>query len=49
MSTITATAASVRTPLYRSLFVQVLAALLFGMAVPDFAIGLKIDGGLTPM
>src|SRR5476649_2905556 len=46
MSTIAATAASVRKPLYRSLFVQVLVALLLGivlgMAVPDFAIGLKI-------
>src|ERR1700755_2147253 len=35
-----------RKPLYKSLFVQVLVALLLGialgMAVPDFAIGLKI-------
>src|SRR3981189_2025093 len=46
MSTISATAVSVRKPLYQSLFVQVLVALLLGivlgMAVPDFAIGLKI-------
>src|ERR1700737_86827 len=47
MTTITTTAATVaRKPLYSSLFVQVLAALLLGivlgMAVPDFAIGLKI-------
>src|ERR1700674_482050 len=45
MSTISATAVSVRKPLYQSLFVQVLAALLLGialgMAVPDFAVGLK--------
>src|SRR5437016_6471929 len=47
MATITTTTAPVaRKPLYTSLFVQVLAALLLGvvlgMAVPDFAIGLKI-------
>jgi len=46
MSTISATAVSVRKPLYQSLFVQVLVALLLGivlgMAVPDFAVGLKI-------
>src|SRR3981189_1579183 len=46
MSTISATAVSVRKPLYQSLFVQVLAALLLGialgMAVADFAVGLKI-------
>src|SRR6202163_1958977 len=47
MTTITTTAATVaRKPLYTSLFVQVLAALVLGivlgMAVPDFAIGLKI-------
>src|SRR6202165_5541512 len=46
MSTISATAVSVRKPLYQSLFVQVLAALLLGivlgMAVPDFAVELKI-------
>src|ERR1700724_3334852 len=47
MSTITAAAApDTRKPLYTSLFVQVLAALLLGivlgMAVPEFAIGLKI-------
>src|SRR3979411_2913336 len=46
MSTITATAADTPKPLYTSLFVQVLAALLLGivlgMAAPDFAIGLKI-------
>src|ERR1700732_3523384 len=48
MSTISATAVSVRKPLYQSLFVQVLAALLLGialgMAVPDFAVGLNIFG-----
>ena len=46
MTTITATADSARKPLYQSLFVQVLAALLLGivlgMAAPDFAVGLKI-------
>src|SRR5437763_9430148 len=47
MSTISATAAPVaRKPLYSSLFVQVLAALvlgiILGMAVPDFAVSLKI-------
>src|SRR5712672_179000 len=46
MSTISATAVSARKPLYQSLFVQVLPALLLGivvgMAVPDFAVGLKI-------
>src|SRR6202163_1234455 len=46
MSTISATAVSVRKPLYQSLFVQVLVALLLGivlgMAVPDFAVELKI-------
>ena len=46
MTTITAAATEARKPLYTSLFVQVLAALLLGivlgMAVPDFAIGLKI-------
>jgi aerobic C4-dicarboxylate transport protein len=47
MSTITATAApATRKPLYTSLFVQVLAALILGVAlgvtVPDFAISLKI-------
>src|SRR5437868_463540 len=46
MSTIAATATEARKPLYTSLFVQVLAALLLGivlgMAAPDFAIGLKI-------
>src|SRR6202453_719376 len=46
MTTITATAPVARKPLYASLFVQVLAALLLGivlgMAVPDFAISLKI-------
>src|SRR6266852_358589 len=52
MSTISATAVSVRKPLYQSLFVQVLVALLLGivlgMAAPDFAIGLKVlsDGFL---
>src|SRR5258708_27323172 len=43
MSTIAATTASVRKPLYRSLFVQVLVTLLLGivlgMAVPAFAGG----------
>src|SRR6202166_3016459 len=46
MTTITATAPVVRKSLYRSLFVQVLAALLLGivlgMATPDFAVSLKI-------
>ena len=46
MTTITATADSARKPIYQSLFVQVLAALLLGivlgMAAPDFAVGLKI-------
>src|SRR3977135_912101 len=46
MTTITTTAAAPPKPLYSSLFVQVLVALLLGivlgMAVPDFAIGLKI-------
>src|SRR5580692_7151831 len=47
MATITTTTAPVaRKPLYTSLFVQVLAALvlgiLLGMAVPDFAVSLKI-------
>ena len=46
MSSITTTAAVPSKPLYSSLFVQVLAALVLGivlgMTVPDFAIGLKI-------
>jgi len=46
MSSIAAAPAAERKPLYASLFVQVLAALalgvILGMAVPDFAIGLKI-------
>jgi L-cystine uptake protein TcyP (sodium:dicarboxylate symporter family) len=46
MATITTTAPVARKPLYTSLFVQVLFALLLGivlgMAVPDFAISLKI-------
>src|SRR4249919_2892673 len=46
MTTITATADSARKPIYHSLFVQVLVALLLGimlgMAAPDFAVGLKI-------
>ncbi len=46
MSTIAAEATMARKPLYTSLFVQVLVALLLGivigMAAPDFAIGLKI-------
>src|ERR1700737_3073999 len=52
MTTITATAPVVRKPLYTSLFVQVLAALLLGIvlgvAAPNFATGLKVlsDGFL---
>ena len=46
MATITTTAPAARKPLYTSLFVQVLAALLLGivlgMAKPDFAVSLKI-------
>ncbi len=46
MTAMTTTTAMERKPLYASLFVQVLAALLLGIvlgvAVPDFAIGLKI-------
>src|SRR3979411_1408456 len=46
MSTMSAAEPVARKPLYTSLFVQVLVALLLGivlgMAVPDFAIGLKI-------
>src|ERR1700750_124155 len=46
MTTITAAAPDTRKPIYTSLFVQVLAALLLGivlgMTAPDFAIGLKI-------
>jgi aerobic C4-dicarboxylate transport protein len=46
MATITTAATTVRKPLYTSLFVQVLAALLLGialgMAAPDFAVSLKI-------
>ncbi|MCS3894436.1 aerobic C4-dicarboxylate transport protein [Bradyrhizobium japonicum USDA 38] len=46
MSTITAAPTAEPKPLYTSLFVQVLAALvlgvILGMAVPDFAIGLNI-------
>ena len=46
MTTIATTAAAPPKPLYTSLFVQVLVALLLGIvlgvAVPDFAIGLKI-------
>jgi aerobic C4-dicarboxylate transport protein len=46
MATITTTATTVRKPLYTSLFVQVLTALVLGivlgMTVPDFAISLKI-------
>src|SRR6201994_5226268 len=45
MSTITAPVVGTRKPLYQSLFVQVLIALLLGivlgMAAPDFAISLK--------
>jgi Na+/serine symporter len=46
MTTMTAAAPAARKPLYTSLLVQVLTALLLGivlgMAVPDFAVGLKI-------
>ena len=46
MSTMSAVATEARKPLYTSLFVQVLIALLLGivlgMAAPDFAVGLKI-------
>src|SRR5260370_5358545 len=46
MTTITATAPVARKPLYTSLFVQVLAALLLGIvlgvAAPNFAVGLKV-------
>jgi aerobic C4-dicarboxylate transport protein len=46
ISTATTAATVARKPLYTSLFVQVLAALLLGivlgMAVPDFAVSLKI-------
>ncbi|MCP3410074.1 dicarboxylate/amino acid:cation symporter [Bradyrhizobium sp. CCGB01] len=46
MSTIAAAPAAESKPLYTSLFVQVLAALILGivlgMLVPDFAVGLKI-------
>src|SRR5712672_92554 len=46
MTTVTTAATPARKPLYTSLFVQVLTALLLGIvlgtAVPDFAIGLKI-------
>ena len=46
MATITTTVPVARKPVYTSLFVQVLEALLLGivlgMTVPDFAVGLKI-------
>ena len=46
MATITTSAEIARKPLYSSLFVQVVAALLLGivlgMASPNFAIGLKV-------
>src|SRR5580658_6012633 len=46
MTTMTTAAPAVRKPLYASLFVQVLVALVLGivlgMAVPDFAVSLKI-------
>src|ERR1700730_5799334 len=46
MSTMSTAVTTVRKPLYTSLFVQVLVALLLGivlgMAVPDFAVALKI-------
>src|ERR1700757_771573 len=45
-ATITTAAPTARKPIYTSLFVQVLAALVLGivlgMAVPDFAVSLKI-------
>ena len=45
-TTLAAPAPVARSPLYKSLFVQVLAALLLGIilgvATPDFAVGLKI-------
>jgi aerobic C4-dicarboxylate transport protein len=37
-----ATSADPRRPLYKSLFAQVVAGLVLGMAAPDFAIGLKV-------
>src|ERR1700685_3955053 len=52
MTTIATTAVPVRKPLYTSLFVQVLTALILGIvlgvATPDFAVSLKIlsDGFL---
>src|ERR1051326_1148250 len=52
MATITTAAPTTRKPLYTSLFVQVLAALVLGIvlgiAAPDFAVSLKIlsDGFL---
>jgi aerobic C4-dicarboxylate transport protein len=52
MTAITAPAPAARTPLYQSLFVQVVVALVLGIvigvAAPDFAVGLKIlsDGFL---
>src|SRR3979490_2731450 len=46
MTTITTAAPDTRKPLYTSLFVQVLAALLLGIvlgvAAPNFAVGLKV-------
>jgi len=46
MATITTAETTARKPLYSSLFLQVVAALLLGivlgMAVPDFAVSLKI-------
>jgi aerobic C4-dicarboxylate transport protein len=46
MSTITAPVVGTRKPLYQSLFVQVVIALLLGIvlgiATPDFAVSLKI-------
>src|SRR3979411_1312858 len=52
MSTITATAADTPKPLYTSLFVQVLAALLLGIvlgvAAPNFAVGLKVFSDAFP-
>src|SRR5271156_4992415 len=47
-TTVTAPALTARSPIYGSLFFQVLGALVLGMASPDFAISLKIlsDGFL---
>ena len=55
MTTITATAPVARKPIYTSLFVQVLVALLLGivlgMATPDFAVNLieakRLDASIS--